>query len=359
MSASPLAAVAPAPAQSPGPRAEPARAEGGFAQLLQGQDAVAASSGNAGGQAGAHAPGQAPGETRPDPAGSPQDPADATAAAGAAGEAEAATDEDPADPAEADWPPPGLAWLLQAPGPEPVPVRSQPGGLASADGTLAGNLPRLPGLMAVGAGAADAAALAEAMPAAAAAAAAQDVDALADSALARLQPPPADAPDAPAFVLPPAPATGAPAALPAAAAASAPHLPTPHLQDAGFAEDVGEHIQWMAGQKISHALIRITPHDLGPVEVRLQLDGDRLSADFSSAQAEVRQALEQGLSRLREMLGQHGFELAHAGVGHQHGEGREGTRGAPQDRMGTGEADPGEPATAPIQRRLGLLDAYA
>ena len=47
----------------------------------------------------------------------------------------------------------------------------------------------------------------------------------------------------------------------------------PQLQGEGFAEDIGTHVQWLAGQKIGHAHIRIAPQELGPVEVRLQLDG--------------------------------------------------------------------------------------
>ena len=68
---------------------------------------------------------------------------------------------------------------------------------------------------------------------------------------------------------------------------------------------------------------------------------------------------ESSLPRLREMLGQHGFQLAHADVGQQH---------APPSRGGGSSADGGtgdaaEPATeAPRTVRMtarGLVDAYA
>ena len=135
--------------------------------------------------------------------------------------------------------------------------------------------------------------------------------------------------------------------------------PSADLQGGHFDEDIGDAVRWMADQKIGHAHIKVTPNDLGTVEIRLRLEGDRVHADFTSAQAEVRQALESSLPRLRDMLGQHGFQLAHADVGQQH---------APPSQggglhHGEGGPDAGEPvAEAPRTVRMtarGLVDAYA
>lgn len=136
--------------------------------------------------------------------------------------------------------------------------------------------------------------------------------------------------------------------------------PAADLHGGHFDEDIGDAVRWMADQKIGHAHIKVTPHEVGTVEVRLRLDGDRVHADFSSAQPEVRQALEGSLPRLRDMLGQHGFQLAHADVGHQHS--------PPHDtpaRQANGEAASSmSAADAELPRpvrmtALGLLDAYA
>lgn len=67
-------------------------------------------------------------------------------------------------------------------------------------------------------------------------------------------------------------------------------------------------MSWLADQKIGHAHIKVTPNEMGPVEVRLHLDGDKVNASFTAANADTRQALEQSLPRLREMLGQNGFQ---------------------------------------------------
>ena len=123
----------------------------------------------------------------------------------------------------------------------------------------------------------------------------------------------------------------------------------------------GRRLSWLADQKIGHAHIRVTPNDLGAIEVRLQLDGDRVHASFSSAHAEVRQALESSLPRLREMLGEHGMELAHADVG----QGDTTQSGGSHDGQGTGLAagpatGAGSDAAVPTSVTLrGLLDTYA
>lgn len=148
----------------------------------------------------------------------------------------------------------------------------------------------------------------------------------------------------------------------AAPAATAPSA-TPDMHSQDFDDVLGARIGWLADQKIGHAHIRVTPHDMGQIEVKLQLDGDRLHASFSSANAEVRQALESSLPRLREMLGEQGLQLAQADVGQQqHLPQRD---AAEIDAGGSGDVRDGAsddtlPAMSGHSLRLrGLLDAYA
>ena len=134
--------------------------------------------------------------------------------------------------------------------------------------------------------------------------------------------------------------------------------PSADLQGGHFDEDIGDAVRWMADQKIGHAHIKVTPNDLGTVEIRLRLDGDRVHADFSSAQAEVRQALENSLPRLRDMLGQHGFQLAHADVGQQHTPPSQGAASPHGESSADTEALTETPRTVRMTAR-GLVDAYA
>ncbi|QLQ29010.1 flagellar hook-length control protein FliK [Pseudoxanthomonas mexicana] len=153
-------------------------------------------------------------------------------------------------------------------------------------------------------------------------------------------------------------ASNAPLGLARTETVNAMEAPSTDLHGGHFDEDIGDAVRWMADQKIGHAHIKVTPNDLGTVEIRLRLDGDRVHADFSSAQAEVRQALENGLPRLRDMLGQHGFQLAHADVGQQHTPPSQGAAPPHGESPADTEALTETPRTVRMTAR-GLVDAYA
>ena len=153
-------------------------------------------------------------------------------------------------------------------------------------------------------------------------------------------------------------ASNAPLGLARTETVNAMEAPSADLHGGHFDEDIGDAVRWMADQKIGHAHIKVTPNDLGTVEIRLRLDGDRVHADFSSAQAEVRQALENGLPRLRDMLGQHGFQLAHADVGQQHTPPSQGAAPPHGESPADTEALTETPPTVRMTAR-GLVDAYA
>ncbi len=137
---------------------------------------------------------------------------------------------------------------------------------------------------------------------------------------------------------------------------------TPDVGADDFGDAISARVGWLADQKIGHAVIRVTPHDLGQVEVRLQIDGDKVHASFSSAHAEVRHALETSLPRLRELLGEQGFQLSHADVGQQH-TAQDGKPGGGGGSHGGGDGEPAlaEITVSPAQlmRQRGLVDAYA
>ncbi|WP_052689271.1 flagellar hook-length control protein FliK [Xanthomonas albilineans] len=140
--------------------------------------------------------------------------------------------------------------------------------------------------------------------------------------------------------------------------------PTPNLHSTHFDEELGARISWLADQTIGHAHIKLNPAELGPIEVRLHLAGDQVNASFTSAQANVRQAVENSLPRLREMLGQHGFQLGQADVGHQPQQQQAGTPNMPQQYAnGSGEVAEERISNVEIPtmmlRQRGLLDAYA
>lgn len=138
---------------------------------------------------------------------------------------------------------------------------------------------------------------------------------------------------------------------------------TPDVNTDQFGETLGTQLTYMANEKIGHAHIRVSPNDLGTIEVSLKLDGDRVHADFSSPQADVRQALEQSLPKLRDLLSAHGFQLAQADVGHRQSNPQSSSAQGFAGRGGGGDAASAgndAAAQAPVVRvTRGLVDAYA
>lgn len=81
-----------------------------------------------------------------------------------------------------------------------------------------------------------------------------------------------------------------------------------------WGQGMGKQILWMVNQNISRAEIKLNPAHLGPLEVRIDMDNDQVNVAFSSRHADVREAVEQALPRLREMLEEKGLNLSNTDV---------------------------------------------
>jgi flagellar hook-length control protein FliK len=158
-------------------------------------------------------------------------------------------------------------------------------------------------------------------------------------------------------------AAGQPAATPLHTVALPPGAP-------GWADAFGERVLWLVGQRQSAAYLSLNPPELGPLEVRIIFDGaDKVQIHFASAHHTVREAVEQALPRLREMLGASGLELLGAEVHHDWGgaaAGRHGGGGAADTQTGfffaltEGETLAMANAARPVVRiQEGLLDLFA
>ena len=78
---------------------------------------------------------------------------------------------------------------------------------------------------------------------------------------------------------------------------------------------IGQRVLWMVGQEQQSASLMLNPPDLGPVRVVVSVSNNHASANFFSANPDVRQALEGSLPRLREMMEGAGIQLGQAQVG--------------------------------------------
>ena len=77
---------------------------------------------------------------------------------------------------------------------------------------------------------------------------------------------------------------------------------------------VGQKVVYMVGSEEQTASLTLNPPDLGPLQVVLSVTNDQASVTFSANQEEVRQALENALPRLREMMSESGIALGNASV---------------------------------------------
>lgn len=71
-----------------------------------------------------------------------------------------------------------------------------------------------------------------------------------------------------------------------------------------------EHIVWFNQQGIKSALIKITPDDLGPLEINIKVVKDLTSVDIVSHSIQAKEILEQALPRLKDMMSVQGLDLA-------------------------------------------------
>jgi flagellar hook-length control protein FliK len=149
-------------------------------------------------------------------------------------------------------------------------------------------------------------------------------------------------------------------------------LPMPPHSPA-FAPALGHQIDvWMKGG-VQHAEVQLSPQDLGPIRVRIEMEGAHARVQMSADVQSTRDALQQAMPQLSEQLGQVGLSLTGGGVSDQSafqqaqsqaqaqaqagGHGRQ-AAGQPS---GTSHGDDLAAAAAirrPIQPR-GLLDTYA
>jgi flagellar hook-length control protein FliK len=115
---------------------------------------------------------------------------------------------------------------------------------------------------------------------------------------------------------------------------------------------------------IEHAQLKLNPAEMGPIEVRISLDGTQAQVDFSAAHAATRQALQDAVPALASALRENGLTLTGGGVfeqaREQRGEARQDRARHPDGSSRTppdGAAAP-LPAARPTRAR-GVVDLYA
>jgi flagellar hook-length control protein FliK len=126
--------------------------------------------------------------------------------------------------------------------------------------------------------------------------------------------------------------------------------------------ELGQQVQLLIRTDQHSASLRVTPPELGPVDVRIDMSGDQATVSFTVQQADTRQALENALPRLRDLLAEGGILLGQAHVNQDSGDQRDTPAQSPRGSntggnaiRAAGNAD----IAVGTQRAIGLVDTFA
>ncbi|WP_341675306.1 flagellar hook-length control protein FliK [Niveibacterium sp. SC-1] len=141
------------------------------------------------------------------------------------------------------------------------------------------------------------------------------------------------------------------------------------VSETRWANEVGDRMVWMAGKKLDEAQLVLTPPHLGRVEIKLSISGDQATAAFTAATPAAREAIEQSLPRLREVMSAAGLDLGQVNVSTNNAgqEGQQRWQGlqAAGTRGGNGADDEGDAielgrgVPVRVQSGLGMVDTFA
>lgn len=108
------------------------------------------------------------------------------------------------------------------------------------------------------------------------------------------------------------------------------------VQQGDWGDKMTGKISWLANQRISFAEIHLNPADMGPIEVRVNVQNDQATVAVHAQNASVRDLLELNGHRLREMMQDNGLNLARMDVSDQPSRQQQNGGGEP----GQGGSDP-------------------
>jgi len=148
-------------------------------------------------------------------------------------------------------------------------------------------------------------------------------------------------------------ATTAPPALKVAAGVETPE----------FGHGLADRVSWMVDNNLNGAKLQVNPPQLGPIEVRIAVQGSHAQVWLASHSAVTRDALESSSSKLREMLGAQGFGQVSVDISQRSYQDRS-AYSQPYESMPSASRSPSAAAaqsTASSLARIssGAVDAYA
>ena len=142
------------------------------------------------------------------------------------------------------------------------------------------------------------------------------------------------------------------------------------VSNQAWGNEFNQKITWMATQNHQTAELHLNPPNLGPLDVVLKVSGDQATALFTSPHAAVRDAVQQALPQLRDMLAGNGITLGNAMVSDQSPKDQQAWQASQQQRShkgSTGTLDTSlvsgsissVAGASLVTRHQGLVDTFA
>lgn len=146
-----------------------------------------------------------------------------------------------------------------------------------------------------------------------------------------------------------------------------PQTITAPLGSNAWPDEFSQKISWMSTQQNHIAKLHLNPPDLGPLDVVLKISDNQATALFTSPHGAVRDAVENAMPKLREILADNGIMLGNATVSDQPPRDRSMNQGfgeaAQQNASGNVSESSGlslaATQPAPVRHHNGLVDTFA
>ncbi|MDR3501798.1 MAG: flagellar hook-length control protein FliK [Legionella sp.] len=136
------------------------------------------------------------------------------------------------------------------------------------------------------------------------------------------------------------------------------------IDDPQWSKQFSDHVMWLGQQGIKNATIRIHPEELGPLEISIKVVNDSASVNIISHSQQVRDIIDQSVSRLHAMMAEQGLNLSEFNI-----DSDEGTRQFAQQHEGSSQEEAGyfneaedEVVFTPIKNKAkpqGVIDYFA
>jgi flagellar hook-length control protein FliK len=145
----------------------------------------------------------------------------------------------------------------------------------------------------------------------------------------------------------------------------------PHVGAAGWDDAFSQKVVFLSNAHQQSAELTLNPKDLGPLQVVLQVTDNNAHALFVSQHAQVREAVEAALPKLREAMQASGIGLGSTSV--SDGFARQSNQQSGDQRQGSGnrsgssfgalggvdDIDTTSTVSVPVRRTVGIVDTFA